>query len=123
MNLNMRQMLNNAAIPRGINGSTLGCAFQESEFARGVEAILSSFGDGVSNALASGEGFASAIGEGIYLALAPRDAAHRQMFRQWTLQAVRPDLCGKIDPRRYDDALREVRNGETVAEIMERYRR
>ncbi len=123
MNITLRQIINNHPMVKRINSSALGKKFQNSAFARNVEATIYLIGNGVSQSVADGDG----IFAGIRDALEPTRPGmqcgygHDRSYVVQNLEGTRPDLNGTIDPRNYVMAQFDQRRGIPMDKILSMY--
>jgi hypothetical protein len=115
MSITLRQKLNNHDMTRIINSSSPGQRFQESPFAREIEAVIHLTGKGIENSISSGHGYIDGFVRGIADACNKMTRTYYAMHR---IEASRPDLNGGIDPRMYDKSIALQNYGHTKEEAI-----
>ncbi|MBN2052952.1 hypothetical protein JW756_05590 [Candidatus Woesearchaeota archaeon] len=119
-NLTLRQIVNNHPWAKKVNGSKLGVMFQNSKFAKGVESTAYLFKEGVSREIISGSGIIESLKDGIKNAFSGEGRCH---CIHYSLGASRPDLCGAINPSKYDYALMRQAWGNDPDTLIKELRR
>ena len=122
MNLTLRQIVNNHPALKWVNNSKVGKQFQNSAFARNVEAIKYILGESISNSIVEGEGIVSGILDGIDKVLnSSKQYSNYSYVAKHGVQSSRPDLNGSINPQNYALAILEQRCGRSLQTILDKY--
>lgn len=121
MNLTLRQIINNHPLLKWVNSSKVGKQFQNSAFARNIEAANNIVVKNISESIVDEEGIVLGILFGIKDVLNSSKQYSRHSYITNGVEASRPDLNGTINPQTYALAIYEQRCGRSFQTILDKY--
>jgi hypothetical protein len=122
MNLTLRQMVNNHPVFKWVNSSKVGKQFQNSAFARNIEAVNYTLGKNISDCIVEGEGVLAGVVAGIQEILdSGKPWSNYERVTKYLIESSRPDLNGGLNPQNYALALLEEKMGRPVQTILDKY--